>query len=449
MSSLSSRLAERVESVRQRIPEDPHLVLEGRLRKVVGLSLEAVGCQLGIGGRCSIRNQDGGLTEAEVVGFGGDSTFLMPVGALHGLRPDAAVVHHRTASGLRIGPDWLGRILDGEGRALDGGASPKGERLMQLAPKPGNPLDRNPITEPLDVGVRAINAMLTLGRGQRIGLFAGPGVGKSTLLGMMTRHTQADVIVVGLIGERGREVRDFVHDTLGPEALARACVIATPADCSPLMRLNGAWLSATVAEYFRDRGLNVLLLMDSLTRFAQAGREIGLAIGEPPATRGYPPSVFARIPQLVERAGQGPRGSGSITGLYTVLTEGEDSHDPVAETARAVLDGHLVLSRSMAESGIYPAIDIEASLSRLARQISPRQQTEQVEKIRRLISSYQRNIDLIRIGAYQRGSDPVLDQAVQAWPHIQKFLSQAFDQGASYQASIDELNALSQRMEAA
>lgn len=443
MTSPAQRLLARLDAAGQRIPAHPHVVVEGRLRKVVGLTIEAVGCRVGIGGRCSITAADGREVEAEVVGFGGDSTYLMPVSHPLGLLPDAPVISRRHISGARIGEDWLGRVLDGEGMPLDGGERPRGERYMPLMPAPLNPLQRNPINEPLDVGVRAVNALLSLGRGQRIGLFAGPGVGKSTLLGMMTRYTAADVIVVGLIGERGREVRDFVQDTLGPEAMSRACVIATPSDCSPLMRLNGAWLSSAVAEYFRDRGQQVLLLMDSLTRFAQAGREVGLAIGEPPTTRGFPPSVFARIPQLVERAGQGGPGQGSITGIYTVLTEGEDGHDPVSETARSVLDGHLVLSRSIAEAGIYPAIDIEASLSRLANVVTTAEQRQCVAQVRSLISAYQRSYDLIRIGAYQKGSDPVLDKAVNAWPALQKFVSQEFGDSANF---ADSLSALSQLM---
>ena len=296
--------------------------------------------------------------------------------------------------------------------------------------------------EPLDVGVRALNALLTVGRGQRLGLFAGTGVGKSTLLGMMTRYTAADVIVVGLIGERGREVRDFVEHSLGPEGLARACVIATPADRSPLQRLHGAALATTVAEHFRDRGLNVLLLMDSLTRYAQAQREIGLAIGEPPTTRGYPPSVFAKLPALVERAGNGPEGSGSITAFYTVLTEGDDPQDPIADAARGILDGHIVLSRRIAEGGIYPAIDVEASISRVANDCTSREQQQLVRRLRALLSAYQRNRDLIAIGAYQKGGDPRTDAAIALWPQIEKFLSQDVQAGAGFGESLAQLQAL-------
>jgi flagellum-specific ATP synthase len=287
-----------------------------------------------------------------------------------------------------------------------------------------NPLMRRPIRDPLDVGVRSINSLLAVGGGQRIGLFAGSGVGKSVLLGMMTRYTKADVTVVGLIGERGREVQDFVSNTLGPDGMRRAVVVATPADNTPLMRLHGAWLATAIAEYFRDRGMKVLLLLDSLTRFAQAQREIALAIGEPPATKGYPPSVFARLPQLVERAGNSDRGVGSITAFYTVLAEGDDQNDPIADAARAILDGHIVLSRRLAESGLYPAIDVEASISRAMHQICTRDQLDLATRFKQVYSTYQQNRDLIAVGAYRRGSDPRVDLAVDQWPKMLDFLRQ-------------------------
>jgi flagellum-specific ATP synthase len=289
------------------------------------------------------------------------------------------------------------------------------------------------------VGIRAINSLLTVGRGQRVGLFAGSGVGKSVLLGMMARYTSADIIVVGLIGERGREVKEFVERILGPKDRNRAVVVAAPADAPPLMRLHGAWLATAIAEYFRDQGANVLLLMDSVTRFAQAQREIGLAIGEAPATKGYPPSVFARLPQLVERAGNGPEGSGSITAFYTVLTEGDDTNDPVADAARAILDGHIVLSRRIAESGQYPAIDIEASVSRVMHEISTPAQMQIARQFRQTLSTYQQNRDLIAVGAYQRGSDPRIDNAVTLWPRMQKFLQQDIRERADFSASLTAL----------
>jgi flagellum-specific ATP synthase len=301
---------------------------------------------------------------------------------------------------------------------------------------------RRAIRDPLDVGVRSINALLTVGGGQRLGLFAGSGVGKSVLLGMMTRYTKADVTVVALIGERGREVQEFVSNTLGPDGMRRAVVVATPADNPPLMRVHGAWLATSIAEYFRDRGMKVLLLLDSLTRFAQAQREIALAIGEPPATKGYPPSVFARLPQLVERAGNSDRGVGSITAFYTVLAEGDDQNDPIADAARAILDGHIVLSRRLAESGLYPAIDVEASISRAMHQIAPREHQDMAMRLRQVYSLYQQNRDLITVGAYRRGSDPRVDQAIEQWPKIQEFLRQDMYEPVGFDQSRADLSKL-------
>lgn len=424
------------------VDQAPLLTVEGRLKRVVGLTLEAVGCQAQIGSRCRVADADGASVEAEVVGFAGERTYLMPIGELAGIAPNARVTPLRRAAEISVGPDWLGRVLDGEGEPLDSRPKPTGESRVKLMGRQINPFARAGIKQPLDVGVRAINALLTVGRGQRLGLFAGTGVGKSTLLGMMTRYTAADVIVVGLIGERGREVRDFVESALGAEGLARACVIATPADRSPLQRLHGAWLATAVAEYFRDQGLHVLLLMDSLTRFAQAQREIGLAVGEPPTTRGYPPSVFAKLPALVERAGNAEPGRGSITAFYTVLTEGDDPQDPIADAARGILDGHIVLSRRIAEGGVYPAIDIEASISRVANECTTPEHQQKVRQLRGLLAAYNRNRDLIAIGAYQRGADPRTDAALALWPKIEAFLKQDVRAGAGFGESVAELHAL-------
>ncbi len=418
------------------------LTVEGRLKRVVGLTLEAVGCQAQIGSRCRVADADGASVEAEVVGFAGERTYLMPIGELAGIAPNARITPLRRAAEMTIGIDWLGRVLDGEGEPLDSLPKPTGQARVKLTGRQINPFARAGIKTPLDVGVRAINALLTVGRGQRLGLFAGTGVGKSTLLGMMTRYTSADVIVVGLIGERGREVRDFVEGSLGVEGLARACVIATPADRSPLQRLHGAWLATAVAEHFRDQGLHVLLLMDSLTRFAQAQREIGLAVGEPPTTRGYPPSVFAKLPALVERAGNAEPGRGSITAFYTVLTEGDDPQDPIADAARGILDGHIVLSRRIAEGGIYPAIDIESSISRVANECTTLEHQQRVRQLRGLLAAYNRNRDLIAIGAYQRGADPRTDAALALWPRIEAFLKQDVQAGAGFGESLAQLNAL-------
>jgi flagellum-specific ATP synthase len=415
---------EHLERCNRRVLELPPPPVEGHLTRMVGLTLEALGCQAAVGDRCEILAGDGARVEAEVVGFSGDRLFLMPTGDIHGLKPSARVIPMQGAGTLRVGPELLGRIIDGAGEPLDGRGPLDCEDRTRITGVPINPLARQPITEPLDVGVRAINSLLSVGRGQRIGLFAGSGVGKSVLLGMMARYTSADVVVVGLIGERGREVKEFVDKILGPEGLKRSVVVATPADHPPLMRLHGAWLATSVAEYFRDRGKNVLLIMDSLTRFAQAQREIGLAIGEAPATKGYPPSVFARLPQLVERAGNGAEGAGSITAFYTVLTEGDDNNDPIADSARAILDGHIVLARRIADSGHYPAIDVEASVSRVMHDIIAPGQIDLARRFRQVLSIYQQNRDLIAIGAYQKGSDPRIDAAIALWPRLQRFLQQ-------------------------
>jgi len=433
--------SERLERRRRRAQLTPRPPVEGSLTRMIGLTLEAVGCQASIGDYCDVIAGDGSRVESEVVGFAGDRLFLMPTGDAHGLGPNARVVPRQRAGTVRVGPQLLGRIVDGAAVPLDGLGPLDCEATVRLTGKPINPLQRQPISEPLDVGVRSINSLLTIGRGQRVGLFAGSGVGKSVLLGMMARYTSADVIVVGLIGERGREVKEFVERILGPKDRRRAVVVATPADHPPLMRLHGAWLATAIAEYFRDQGLSVLLLMDSLTRFAQAQREIGLAIGEAPATKGYPPSVFARLPQLVERAGNGAEGSGSITAFYTVLTEGDDHNDPIADAARAILDGHIVLSRRIAESGHYPAIDVEASISRAMHEIASPQQVQTARQFRQILSTYQQNRDLIAIGAYARGSDPRIDAAIALWPRMQRFLQQDLQERADFAASLTALQA--------
>jgi flagellum-specific ATP synthase len=414
--------------------------VEGSLTRMVGLTLEAAGCQAAVGDYCDVIAGNGERIESEVVGFAGDRLYLMPAGDAHGLGPNARVIPRQRAGTVQVGAQLLGRIIDGRAQPLDG-LGPLGcTDMVRLTGQPINPLARQPISEPLDVGIRAINSLLTIGRGQRVGLFAGSGVGKSMLLGMMARYTSAQVIVVGLIGERGREVKEFVERILGPEDRSRAVVVAAPADAPPLMRLHGAWLATAVAEYFRDQGASVLLLMDSLTRFAQAQREIALAIGEAPATKGYPPSVFARLPQLVERAGNGPQGSGSITAFYTVLTEGDDHNDPIADSARAILDGHIVLSRRIAESGHYPAIDVEASVSRAMHEIVAPAHFASARQFRQVLSTYQQHRDLVAIGAYQRGSDPRVDQAIALWPSMQQFLQQDVRERVDLAASLAALD---------
>jgi flagellum-specific ATP synthase len=415
------------------------VIVEGRLVRVVGLTLEAVGFQAPVGSRCLVQSNHGKPIEAEVVGFSGETLYLMPTTDMRGLVPNAKVIPTRSDSQVPVGEALLGRVIDGAGKPLDGKGPLNVHDKVSLHGEPINPLARAPIRESLDVGVQSINALLSVGRGQRLGLFAGSGVGKSVLLGMMTRFTEADVIVVGLIGERGREVKEFIEDILGEAGCARSVVVASPADCSPIMRLHGAMLATSVAEYFRDQGKQVLLLMDSLTRFAQAQREIALAIGEPPATKGYPPSVFSLLPQLVERAGNGSGNGGAITAIYTVLTEGDDQQDPVADAARAILDGHIVLSRQLAESGHYPAVDIEASISRVMPQIIDETHLNMAQQFKQIYSAYRQNQDLISLGAYSRGSDPQIDEAIALFPALQLMLRQAMDQGVNWQQSLDNL----------
>lgn len=440
MNDTATRWAQRLARYRREL-QLPEPVVEGQLTRMVGLTLEAVGCQAAVGSRCQVSTIDGEQIEAEVVGFAKGVIYLMPTGDTRGLVPGGRVVPSGQRLKVPVGDSWLGRVIDGAGKPLDGKGPLYVEHFQPLSPAPINPLERPVIDSSLDVGVRSINSLLTIGRGQRIGLFAGSGVGKSSLLGMMTRNTEAQITVVGLIGERGREVKEFVQDILGPEGLRRAVVVAVPADHSPLMRMQGCMLATCIAEYFRDQGKDVLLLIDSLTRYAQAQREIGLAIGEPPTTKGYPPSVFARLPQLVERAGNGANG-GSITAFYTVLAEGDDNSDPVVDAARAILDGHIVLSRSMAESGHYPAIDLEASVSRLMTTVATPEQLQLAQRFRQLYVRYQQNRDLITVGVYQRGSDPEIDAAITAWPKLMSFLRQDESEKVGFQECLQQLRSL-------
>lgn len=441
---VAARWSARLAAGRERLAEPLPLTVEGRVTRMVGLTVEAEGIQADIGSRCLIENSNGSEVETEVVGFAGEHLYLMPTGDVRGIGPNSRVVPTNKVYDAPVGEQLLGRVIDGAGNPLDGKGPLGTHERMPLTGHFINPMARKPIHEPLDVGVRAINSMLSVGRGQRMGLFAGSGVGKSVLLGMMTKFTTADVIVVGLIGERGREVKEFIDNILGAEGMARAVVVAAPADNTPVMRLHGASMATSIAEYFRDQGKNVLLLMDSLTRFAQAQRELGLAIGEPPATKGYPASVFARIPQLVERAGNGDIHGGSITAFYTVLTEGDDPQDPIADAARAILDGHVVLSRRLAEEGHYPAIDIEASISRAMDQISDEEHIQAARWLKRVSSTFEKNRDLISVGAYARGSDPQIDEAIALRPHIAEFLQQGMNTRVDFNASLHDLHVLSQ-----
>ena len=438
------------------------LETQGMLVRVAGLVLEAAGIREPVGSVCEVRMNGQPPVLAEVVGFSGDRTYLMPTGDVHGLASGARVVPKASPTvplllgaarhpwrrsldrtlHLPVGDGLLGRVVDSQGRPMDRKGPLADVHDEPLVRRPINAMDRDPVRRPLDTGVRAINSMLTVGRGQRLGLFAGTGVGKSVLMGMMARYTEADVIVVGLIGERGREVKEFIEDILGADGLARSVVVAAPADSPPLTRMQGANYATAIAEHFRDRGQHVLLLMDSLTRYAMAQREIALAIGEPPATKGYPPSCFAKLPQLVERSGNGVAGSGSITAIYTVLTEGDDPQDPIADAARGILDGHIVLSRELAEAGHYPAIDVERSISRVMTQVAPPKHIDAARRFRQLHAKHQKARDLIQLGAYAPGHDSELDSAVRLHAPMNQFLQQDMHQPATLADSVQWLGAV-------
>ncbi|HSV54794.1 MAG TPA: flagellar protein export ATPase FliI [Burkholderiaceae bacterium] len=448
-----------MQDVQDRVNAGSTLETRGTLTRLTGLVLEAAGLRVPVGSQCMVSSGQRAGVLAEVVGFSNDRAFLMPAGDIHGLSSGAGVVpappyvpvprlresaRQQGASGvgvlqLPLGDGLLGRVVDAHGAPMDHMGPVRDVASEPLDRTQINAMDRDPVRETLDTGVRAINALLTVGRGQRIGLFSGSGVGKSVLLGMMARYTKADVIVVGLIGERGREVKEFVEDILGDDGRARSVVVAAPADAPPLLRMQGAAYATAVAEYFRDQGKHVLLLMDSLTRYAMAQREIALAIGEPPATKGYPPSCFAKLPQLVERSGNGLQGVGSITAFYTVLSEGDDQQDPIADAARAILDGHIVLSRSLAEAGHFPAIDIEQSASRVMHNVVSRQHFEMARRFRAINSKYQKGRDLIQIGAYMAGSDPALDEAIRLHQAMTQFLQQDMHVAAPLSDSVDTM----------
>lgn len=412
----AARLAERFRDVER-------LVRYGRVNRVVGLIIEASGLEIGLGELCRIRSHGREVgTLAEVVGFQGSSTLLMPLGELDGVRPGSPVEALGRSFGVDVGPGLMGRILDGLGHPIDG-KGPLGPTLrVPLAAEPPDPLDRPPIDTPISTGVRAIDGLLTVGRGQRIGIFAGSGVGKSTLLGMMARHTSADVNVIALLGERGREVRDFIEEALGPEGLARSVLVVATGDRSALVRARGALVATSIAEYFRDQGKHVLLMVDSVTRVATAWREIGLAVGEPPTTRGYPPSVFALLPRLLERAGAGA--AGAITGLYTVLVEADDFNEPVTDHVRSVLDGHVVLTRRLASAGHFPAIDVLESSSRVRNRIVDPEHLEAARVVQEQIALYREKEDLIAVGAYREGTSAALDLAIRMRDPINRFLRQ-------------------------
>jgi flagellum-specific ATP synthase len=437
------------------------LETEGSLVRVTGLVLEAAGVRVPVGSVCEVLGDGARPVLAEVVGFNGDRAFLMPTGELQGLASGARVLPRPAPSApprfgvenhpwrrsedrglhLPMGEGLLGRVVDAHGLPMDRDGTLDDVRSLPMIRRPINAMDRDPVRQPLDTGVRAINALLTVGRGQRLGLFAGTGVGKSVLLGMMARYTAADVIVVGLIGERGREVKEFIEDILEDEGRRRSVVVAAPADAPPLVRMQGAHYATAIAEHFRDQGRHVLLLMDSLTRYAMAQREIALAIGEPPATKGYPPSVFAKLPALVERSGNGLNGVGSITAFYTVLTEGDDPQDPIADAARGILDGHIVLSRELAESGHFPAIDVERSISRVMGAVAERGHVAAARRVRQLLARHAKARDLIQLGAYTPGHDAELDLAVKLQPRLNALLQQDMHDRAPLAASLQQLSA--------
>ncbi len=411
----------------------------GRLDRVNGMTLSVSGGRYQLGQRCQVEAANKRWIEAEVVGFDQGKAFLMPLERASDLGAGARVRSFHDQANAKVGPELLGRVVDGMLRPLDGMPPAQARHPLPDDNLSLSPLQRRGVEEPLDVGIRALNSLFCVGKGQRMGLFAGSGVGKSKLLGMMTRYTQADVVVVGLIGERGWEVRDFIQHSLGEAGLAKAVVVAAPADQSPLLRLRAAELCHKLAAYYRDQGKDVLLLMDSLTRYAQAQREIALSVGEPPATRGYPPSVFSKLTQLVEGAGNNNASQGSMTAIYTVLAEGDDQQDPIVDSTRAILDGHIVLTRELAEKGHYPAIDIGASISRVMPNIVSETHLKAAYEMKRLYSRYQQVQELIPLGAYQSGQDPELDRAVALFPSIETFLTQGLHEQAAYAKSESEL----------
>ncbi len=426
------------DSMDSRISQLDFVRINGRVSKVVGLVIESKGPDVRVGDLCDIRFRRGRHNlEAEVVGFRDDRVLLMPLGELRDIGPGCEVVSIGRPLGVNVGPGLLGRILDGLGRPMDDRGPVGSSEFYPLHATPPHPLRRQSILDPLPVGVRAVDGVLTLGRGQRIGIFAGSGVGKSTLLGMMARNTEAEINVIGLVGERGREVREFIERDLGPEGLKRSVLVVATSDQPPLVRLKAAFTATAVAEYFRDQGKDVLLMMDSVTRVAYAQREVGLAVGEPPATRGYTPSVFAILPRLLERAGAGTKGS--ITGIYTVLVEGDDMNEPVADTVRGILDGHVVLSRKIASRNFYPCIDVLNSVSRVMPSIVDKKHLDGAGRLREVLARYSEAEDLLTIGAYHKGSNPRADWAIDNLGEVEAFLRQEMNESSSFEKTVDTI----------
>jgi flagellum-specific ATP synthase len=428
-------------ALKGRLADVPRFASHGKVKRVTGLVVEATGLDTGLGDLCRITSQDGQFSAlGEVVGFHEGGVLLMPLGELDGLHPGSAVQPLGRSFTVDVGESLLGRVLNGLGQPIDGGPRLVNTEKVPLTAQPPSPLTRQVITEPLETGVRALDGVLTIGRGQRIGIFAGSGVGKSTLLGMIARNATADVNVIALIGERGREVRDFIEHALGPEGLSRSVVIVATSDQAALVRARGALLATAIAEWFRDQGRQVLLMLDSVSRVAYAWRDIGLAVGEPPTTKGYPPSVFANLPRLLERAGNGAEGG--ITGIYTVLVEGDDFNEPVADQARSILDGHVVLTRSLAAAGHFPAIDVLESKSRVRDQLINESHRAAANTLTRLEAAYREKEDLILVGAYQRGTDAQVDAALQLREPMLGFLQQSANQPTAFADTVASLTAL-------
>ncbi|MBU0479832.1 MAG: FliI/YscN family ATPase [Proteobacteria bacterium] len=427
------------------IQEAGRVVLEsvrGRVSQVIGMVIESDGPGIPVGSICEVDvYRGGGKVRAEVVGFKGDKVLLMPLGEMRGVEPGSLINLIGDQAEVPVSEAFLGRVIDGFGNPMDGKGPIHSEVTYPLYAAPLNPMERERILEPVDVGVRAINGLLTLGKGQRIGILAGSGVGKSTLLGMIARHTAADISVIALIGERGRELKDFIERDLGKEGLARSVVVVATSDQPPLVRMRGAYLAMAISEYFRDLNRDVILMMDSVTRFAMSSREVGLAIGEPPTSRGYTPSVFSQLPKLLERAGS-CQGKGSITGIYTVLVEGDDMNEPIADAVRSIVDGHILLSRDLASHGHYPAIEVLGSVSRCMTDVVSAAQVESAHGFLDLLATYRRSEDLINIGAYAAGSNPKIDRAIGKIDSLNRYLRQRVEEKVTFADSVQPLKAL-------
>jgi flagellum-specific ATP synthase len=422
----------------------PLVSVHGRVNQVIGIVLESQGPGIPVGSICEVDVFKGkGKVQAEVVGFREGRVLLMPLGEMRGIEPGSIIRQVGGQATVPVGESLLGRVIDGLGNPMDGKGPLETTHLYPLYAEPLNPMERERISEPVDVGVRAINGMLTLGKGQRIGILSGSGVGKSTLLGMIAKHTAADISVIALIGERGRELRDFIERDLGPEGLARSVVVVVTSDQPPLVRIRGAYLAAAISEFFRDRNRDVILMMDSVTRFAMASREVGLAIGEPPTSRGYTPSVFSQLPKLLERVGN-CEGKGSITGIYTVLVEGDDMNEPIADAVRSIVDGHINLSRDLASRGHYPAVEVLGSVSRCMTDVVSEDHMKLVHRFLETMATYRRAEDLINIGAYAKGSNPKIDYAISMIDRLNEFLRQPVKERVSMEESAAALAGLFQ-----